>query len=314
MSERKPRIPSAATIIAWLGIIGTILGIVGFFISDLPGLFGNQQHGLTEEQIVQTLAALQADKERAELQLTQIALNEQSAANQQTQQAVDRVQAEIQATLGAVQTEQAVFLATRNAAVASTATAEAASLTATANAEAAAAALTATADFIAQNPTATPSPTPEPTATQPPAPAADHRSLASAAVARSGSALAFSVQTAQPIPAQPGEGLAYVWSLDVDRNPATGLSVQDIGVDVRVTATYENGTWVGRVTSIRADGTLGEPFLFLDISISADGLALIATVDAPTVGLPGAFDWVARAELGGQSYSFFPEQSHLSYP
>ena len=104
---RRRVIPSGATILAWLGVIGTLLGIIGFFVSDLPGLLGgNQNQGLSEQDIVSTLSALQDDKERAELQLTAIAVANQQAANLSTQQAIAQQQAEFQATVDAIRAEQ----------------------------------------------------------------------------------------------------------------------------------------------------------------------------------------------------------------
>jgi hypothetical protein len=300
--EIRRRLPNATTILAWLGVIGTILGIIGFFISDLPGLFGNQPEGLSEEQIIATLVALQDDKERAELQLTQIALENLRAANQATQQAINQQQADFQATLDAIQAEQEAVVATGNAVAAMTATADAANAAATQVAQD----ITATADFLAQiTPTVTPTPTPTPT----PEPVVDHRSLVAAAVQPTGEGtLQFAVQAAQPIPEEPQEGLAYVWSLDTDRDPETGLELQDIGVDVRLAVRFKDGAWIGRATVIQPDGTPGETFLFLDVTL--DGALLVATLDPVELGLPLSFDWIARAELGGEAYSFWPADGH----
>ena len=123
--------------------------------------------------------------------------------------------------------------------------------------------------------------------------------------------IAFTVQTAQPLPDTPPEGLAYVFSLDVDGDPSTGLTVNDIGVDRRVSIRYTDGGWGGVVRSVAADGTLGEPFAFSDISI--DGGLVQAVLDPEAVGLPTEFNWVVRAELAGQTYSLLPEAGHLTY-
>jgi multidrug efflux pump subunit AcrA (membrane-fusion protein) len=319
---RRFNMPSGATILAWLGVIGTILGILGFFISDLPGIFSDEPQGLSEDYIIATLAALQDDKERAELQLTQIALAEQRAANQATEQAISQQQANIEATFAAIQVQQDEVVATQNAVAALTATAEAANITATANADATGTVAaqiaqneTATAVALAQiTPTATitPTNTPPPTATDTPAPVVDHRSLVGAAVGVSENGrLLFSIQAAQPIPDAPQDELAYIWSLDTDHDPETGLTLQDIGVDVRVAARFDEGAWVGTVRTVNIDGTFGEPFYFLTIEI--DGAILAATLSPAEVGLPGSFDWVARAELGAQAYSFFPTTSHSTF-
>ncbi|GAB4481384.1 MAG: hypothetical protein Kow00124_29100 [Anaerolineae bacterium] len=321
--KRAPKIklPSGGTILAWLGVIGTVLGIVGFFVSDLPGLFGGRGQGLSEEQVIATLAALQEGKQAAELQLTRIALDQLSAANQATQQAVAQQEAAIQGTLAAVRAEQDSFVATRNAIAALTATRAAQDATATAAADVIATATaqaaqdaTATANWVAQiTPTPTPTPTSAPTPTPTPTPelVSDHRLLAAAdvSIGRDG-LLVFSVRTAQPIPNLPADGLSYVWSLDTDRSPATGLALQDIGVDVRVAARFENGAWVGTVTTVGPEGPTGDPFLFLDISVS--GTNLSATLDPAEVGLPTTFDWVARAELAGAAYSFMPVEGHAT--
>lgn len=319
---RRFNMPSGPTILAWLGVIGTILGIVGFFISDLPGIFGNEPQGLSEDDIVATIVALQDDKERAELQLTQIALDDRQAANQATEQAISQHQANIEATFAAIQVQQDAVVATQNAFAAQTATVEAANVIATANADATGTVAaqiaqdeTATAVALAQiTPTATitPTNTPQPTATDTPAPVVDHRSLLGADIGTSENGrLLFSVQTAQPIPETPQNGLAYIWSLDTDRDPETGLTLQDIGVDVRVSALFDEGAWIGTVRTVKEDGTFGEPFYFLTIEIEDSTLeAILSPAD---VGLPAVFDWVARAELGSQAYSFFPTSSHVTF-
>jgi hypothetical protein len=307
MGTRRRVIPSGATILAWLGVIGTLLGIFGFFVSDLPGILGNNQNqGLNEQDIVATLSALQDDKERAELQLTAIAVANQQAANQSTQQAIAQQQAEFQATLDAVRAEQEAFVSTQNAIAAVTATFDAANALGTQ----AALDVTATAAAIAQIP---PTDTPAPTITPTPAPVGDFRSLVDASARTSDNGrLGFSMQTEQAIPDPAPDGLTYVWSLDTDRDPATGLAVQDIGVDMRITVKYDSDSWIGTVRSVAADGTLGDPFLFLDIRV--EGASVSAILDGGDLGIPGSFDWVARVELEGQAYSFFPESGHLRYP
>ncbi len=304
MEGQRRRLPSLAAILAWLGVIGTILGIVGFFISDLPNLLHPGPQGLREEDIVATLIALQSGKDEAELQLTQIAVANLEAANLSTRQALDQQQADLQSTLGAIQAEREALVATSNAVAAMTATQAALDAVVTQAALDAAATQAALAQMT---PTATPTPTETPT----PVLVVDHRSLISAQVAADPSGLAFSVQVAQAIPAQPEEGLAYVWSLDTDRNPATGTSLQDIGVDMRVAVQFSAGTWVGTVRSIQADGAAGEPFFFVDVT--SGGAALTAVLDPAMLGLPASFDWVARTELGDQAYSFFPQSGHMAF-
>jgi len=306
MGMRRRVIPSGATILAWLGVIGTLLGIIGFFVSDLPGLFGNNDPGLNEQDIVATLSALQGDKDRAELQLTQIAIANQQSANQATQQALQNQQAAFQATLDSVRAEQEAFVSTQNAIAAVTATFDAANALGTQ----AALDVTATAAAIAQIP---PTNTPAPTITPTPAPVGDYRALVGATAGNSDNGrLSFTMQTTQAIPDPAPDGLTYVWSLDTDRDATTGLSVQDIGVDMRITVKFDSGSWIGTVRSVAADGTLGDPFLFLDININ--GASVSATLDGAELGIPGSFNWVARVELGGQAYSFFPESGHLTYP
>lgn len=317
MQERKQIWESA---IFWLGLVGTILGIVSFLAADLPQIFGGgDDSGLSEADIVATLAALQADKERAELQLTGIALENAQAANQATEQAIQQQQADFQATLDAIRTEQEAAVATNNAIVALTATANAGNMTATAGAaaatETAAAAAAATEAAEAQiTPTATPAPTdtPIPTLTPTPAIVADYRLILDAAIAALGQGqIVFSLTAGQPIPVDGAEGLAYVWSLDTDFNPETGLGVKEIGADARVTIGYAEEQWYGLVTPIAPDGTLGEPFIFVDIEI--DGVVLTATLNHNNTGLPLNFDWVVRAETSGEAYSFFPESGSLRF-
>lgn len=320
MSERQGK-PDVSTIIAWVGIIGTILGIIGFFISDLPGLFRHEPEGLTEEQIVATLVALQNDKQQAELQLTRIALENIQAANQSTQQAIDRQLADSEATLHAVQEVQAAFIATQNAIAALTATSEAAQAAMTATATAlnatetqAAMNATATADFLAQitpTPTQTLTPTPLPTATPTPAPVVDFRSLLAADVRLDDDGmLLFAVQAAQDIPEQPPNGLAYVWLVDTDRSPDTGYPVQDIGAEMRIAVRFDENSWIGRVSSLDEEEQRGDPLFFLANNILIDGAILAASISPADFGLPTTFDWVVRAELEGETYSLLPEIGH----
>jgi hypothetical protein len=290
-------------LIAWLGVIGTVLGIVGFLISDLPRLLGGEATPAPDHNVSGTLAVLEREKFLAELQLTQIALDDQRAANQSTQAALDQQQVSFQATLDAAAAEQANLVATSNAVAALTATADAANAQATQAAQDA----TATANFLAQ---LTPTNTPVPTATPLPPPATGHRSIEVADVGVSDGSLLFAMRTAQPIPDEPQAGLAYIWALDTDRDPETGLALEDIGVDKRVTVTFESGAWLGTVGIVQADGTLGETFRFLDIEIN--GTNLIVRLDPDELGLPLSFDWAARVEAGGQVFSPFPESGHLT--
>lgn len=305
----RDKLPPVGTILAWLGVLGTILGIIGFFIDDLPGVVGGQPEGLTEAEIVGTLSALQDNAQAAEFQLTQIFLQNQQANNQATQNAFAQQQADFQATVDAVRAEQEVVVNTQNAIAAMTAAVEAEQATANAAATQVAEAATATANWLAQ---ITPTPTPLPTTTPIPAPVADYRSLVAASVAPgSEGRLEFTVQTEATIPENPPDGLTYVWSLDTDRNPETGLGVNDIGVDIRVAARYEDETWVGSVRSVQEDGTLNEPSYFL--SIEPQGNVLVATLSPQDLLIPPFFNWVARAELGGEAYSFVPEDGHFAF-
>jgi hypothetical protein len=79
-------------------------------------------------------------------------------------------------------------------------------------------------------------------------------------------------------------------------------------VDARVTARVEDGTWIGTVRTVQADGGLSDPLLFVDITLS--GPRLSAVLSPPELGLPESFDWISRAELGEQAYPFFPETGH----
>ncbi len=320
-AEAEKEKPDLATIITYLTVVSLVLGIIGFFIKDLPGVIKPDTSSLSEQNVLATMVALQNDKNNAELQLTSIALDAQRSANQQTQQANDALRDSIQATLDSVRADQDAFVATRNAIAASSATANAEDANATATADAintaAAQAVfdtTATAAFIAQiTPTPTPAPTatPLPTPAPSPAPATDFRQLDSAgAVIDQNGRIDLTLRTAQAIPNPPPDGLVYVWSLDTDRDPTTGLPLHDIGVDKRVTIRFENDVWVGTVRSVAADGTLGDPFYFLDIKVAGPNVDIVLS---PTdVGVPGSFDWVVRAELGGQTYSFLPADGHYS--
>lgn len=288
-----------AIVVAALGIISAITGIIGISVLDI---FGGGSDNLTQAEIIGTLAALQDDKQAAELQLTQIALENVQAANVSTQQAIAQQQADFQATLDAIQGEQDAVLATQNAQSAATATQDAADALATQAAQDA----IATANAVAQ---ILPTDTPVPTATPVPAVVSDHRSLSSADVQFTNQGqISFSVRTDQPIPNEPQNGLAYVWSLDTDFNAETGLALQDIGVDVRVSAIYENGGWLGKVTVFQPDGTVGETFLFIDIG--TNGPNLTADLTPGDVSIPSQFFWIARAELGGEAYSFVPSAGH----
>lgn len=299
MSSRRKG-PSIGTIIAILGLISTVFGIIGVGLVDLLG--GDDV--ATESEIVTTLIALERDKLSAEFQLTGFALEAQQAANVSTQQAVAEQGAIIQATVNAAQAEQDALLATQNAVSAQTATVDAANAIATQVALDA----EATANFLAQ---LTPTPTITPTATPPPAIVGDHRLIDRALVGFSDKELLFVVRTAQPIPKEPQEGLSYVWALDTDHDSETGVKLEDIGVDSRVTVTFAEGAWLGEVVSVKQDGTLGETFFFFEIDV--DGPNLVATLDPKKLGLESTFDWIARVQIGEQTFQpFFPDSGHAT--
>lgn len=300
--SRRPKSPSIGTVLAWLGVVGTVLGILGFFVSDLPALLGRDAAAGGGEDVSSTLVALQREKLEAEIQLTQFALQEQQAANQSTQEAVAQQQAALQATFGAAETQQANAIATSNAVAALTSTADAANAQATQVAEDA----TATANALAQ---LEPTSTPLPTATPAPEVVADHRSIEVADVVLRGGDLVFAMRVGQPIPDAPPEGLSYIWAVDTDRDPETGLKVEDIGVDKRVIVAFTDGLPLGLVGIVQEDGTLGETFRFSDIEVN--GPNLVATVNSGELALPTTFDWSARVELGDTTYSpFFPATGH----
>ena len=316
MEQLRSKIPSPGTLIAWLGVLGTIFGLVTFVLLDLPEIFGKEGgDDLTQEEIIATIGALQNDKGNAELQLTEIALAQQQAANQETQQAIDRQQANVQATFDAIGTQQAVFVATQNAIAAASATAQAEVLAVTATQDAINVAATqtaenatATANFLAQ---ITPTPTPEPTATPTPVPSSDHRLLVDSSIEMVDGLLEFALETARPIPNKPNDGLTYVWLLDIDRDIKTGLEFRELGIDVRVAVSYTDKTWVGRIRRVLPDGSLGEPQFFTEFSIS--GQKLFATIKPGEFGLPSSFDWFTRVEINDTIYSSFPEEEFLTF-
>jgi hypothetical protein len=303
-SQTKSKFPSAGQIAAWLGVIATLIGIIAGIISISQAIQPKPSASLSDQSIAATMGALQSAKDHAELQLTAYSLAELQSANQSTANAINAVQAQFQATLSAVNAQQDAFVGTQNAYAGLTATGD------TVNAAATQVALNAamTQAAIAQvSPTATPLPTATPT----PAPVADYRSLAGAEIGRSGNKrMVFFVQTTQPIPDQPPAGLEYAWLLDTDTNPSTGLPVQDIGIDERVTARYDNGGWVGTLRSVASDGSEGQVFLFTDIRVTNDGLQ--AELDPTDFSLPSVFDWVVRAQSDRENYALLPANGHFS--
>ncbi|MBN1427779.1 MAG: hypothetical protein JXB07_05290 [Anaerolineae bacterium] len=299
----KKKVPSAGAIIGWLGAVGTVLGIVGFFISDLPDLMGGSR-GLSEDSIVSTLAAMQSDKERAELQLTQIYLADREAANLLTQQALDQQFATSQAILSTAHAAHEEFVATQNVFSGMTATADALNATATQVSLDAAATQAAIAQI-------TPTHTPLPTITPTPAPVTDYRTLLMADVQpTSDGSVRFSAQALQPIPSPPPDGLAYVWLLDTDRDAQTGQPIQDIGIDARVAARFDNGAWIGTVRLVQPDGEMGGLFYGLEVSVDGPNVSVISSSQH---ALPGSFDWVIRVEVGKQVFGLWPFESHSVY-
>jgi hypothetical protein len=306
--QGRSRGPSWGSILAVMGVIATILGVITGLISlaQFAGqtVGGTNSANLSDQSVVATLGALQAAKDRAELQLTQYALAEQQSANQSTLNAINVVQANFQATVDAVNGKQDAFVSTQNAISGLTATADAAHAIGTQVALNAGATNAAVAQV-------TPTPTALPTSTPTPAPVADYRSLTGADVRGiNDKKMDFSVQTAEAIPDQPPPGLAYAWLLDSDHNPATGLPVQDIGIDVRVTARFENGAWVGTLRPVQTDGSEGQALFFLDIRVNGNNL--VADLDPSQMNLPASFDWVVRAQSDQETYQLFPPSGHFS--
>ena len=284
-----------------LGIVSAIMGIIGIGLIDI---FGGSD-ALSESEFFGTAVALERDKNSAEAQLTQIGLLEQQAANQSTQQALEAQEAIIMSTLSAAEAEQAALLATQNEIAGQTATVEAANEIATMQAQDA----TATANFLAQ---IAPTATPLPTSTAVPEVVVDHRSITGAAVQLAGAEFSFLVSTSGIIPELPQNGLSYIWSLDTDSDVETGLKVEDIGVDTRVSATFTDGAWAGTVEAVQDDGTVGKSSqLFFDIKV--DGSLLQFSLSQGDYGLTRAFNWIASVELGERTYEpSFPVTGHAS--
>src|SRR5574341_1548687 len=113
---RNVKLPSWGTVLAWLGVLGTITGLIAFiFGGNLPDLLGLTTPGLSQEELLSTMIALQSDRADAELQLTQIAVANLAAANESTAQALDQLLSNSQATLTAVASGADSVLATQNA-------------------------------------------------------------------------------------------------------------------------------------------------------------------------------------------------------
>jgi hypothetical protein len=300
--QGRLKIPSWATIIGWLGAIGTILGILAYFFGDFRTMLGLNKEPdiLSQQEVIATLSAMQNDKDNAELQLTQIAVANQGAANEATSTANAQILATAQAQLDAANAAQDAFVSTQNAIAGATATQSAIETQA---------ALDAAASAAAQA-QVTLTPTPEPTATPIPEVVSDYRAVVGGGVQFNNKGeMEFTLQANDRIPDQ--TGLSYVWMLDTDINAATGLSMQDIGVDTIITLKFEGGAWLGTVRAVNSDGTLGEPLLFVDIKVT--GNTIQATLDPTSYGLPGTFLWVARAETNGTPYQFTPSVSHNTF-
>jgi hypothetical protein len=311
----RGRLPSGATIVAWLGTIATLLGIVSFFILDLPNIIGGgDSDNLSSEHIIATMAALQQEKQDAQFQLTQIAVQNAQAANLATQQWLATQAAQYEAELANIHATQDTFASTQNAISAANSTNAAATATQDAVGTQSVLDVTATAAFIAQitpTPTDLPTATPQPTDTPVPPPVDDYHSINGADVRSNNEGMVeFAIEVAQPIPDPPPGDLAYVWLIDKDRNPATGLSVQDMGADVVISAEVENGAWVGTFRTVQEDGTLSDPLFISDISASGPRLSLV--LNPAHFDLPTFFDWVVRAEANSVGYSLFPAEGHLT--
>src|SRR5574341_846489 len=109
---RNVKLPSWGTVLAWLGVLGTITGLIAFiFGGNLPDLLGLTTPELSQEELLGTLIALQSDRTDAELQLTQIAIANLDVANQSTAQALAQIEANLQATLTAAASDVESVLA-----------------------------------------------------------------------------------------------------------------------------------------------------------------------------------------------------------
>lgn len=312
MSSNKPNVERiSARILAILTVIATITGILSFFVGDL-GLFGSVQTEVSDASTEATLVALQQARIGLEIQLTQIALDDQVAANVASQTALAQDVADLAATLGVVGTQQAAVIATSNAAVAMTATANAIQENENATATQQSINATATALFLEQitpTPTLTFTPTPLPSATPVPEVVGDYRSVIAANVFQADDGeLHFTIQTEVSIPEPPPEGLAYRWGLDTDFDPGTGIAQNDIGVDMYVRVYFRDGAWLGMVRFLDAEGQETDTFRFAGVSVS--GQDVVARLLPADVGLPTSFTWVAQALLNDQSFSPVPEEGH----
>lgn len=298
-------------ILAVLTIIATITGILSFVIGDL-GLFRGATTQVSDVHIEETLVALQLARMAAELQLTQVALDNQQSANLATQTTIAQQGIDLAATLEVVGTQQAAVIATSNAAAAMTATANAVQELQNATATQSSLDATATALFLEQTtptPTSAPSPTPLPTETPIPEVVRDFRRVASADISPDEEGrLLFTINTQTPIPEDPPENLAYRWGLDTDFDPTTGLAQNDIGVDMYVRVYYIEGAWLGMVRSLNAEGEETDTFRFADVSVS--GREVVATLIPAEVGLPTSFYWIAQAFTSDQTFAAVPSEGH----
>ncbi|NDJ35463.1 MAG: hypothetical protein GYB64_12420 [Chloroflexi bacterium] len=279
-------------IVFWIGVISGILGIIGFLIADLPALFGGNN---------ESLADLQATLNAAQAELTQIALEDQAAANQATQEALAATQAAL-ATQEAGAVEGLGNLeATRNAEIALTNTQQAVEAAAATQAAAA----TATANAAAN---ITPTPTLTPTLTPTPVPVTDYRDIVDAGISVIEGDLAFTVQTAAPIPSAPA--VIYVWSLDLDATAETGYMVQSVGAEARLTLRYDTDldAWIAEGATVAEDGTANVRFEAFKVQDEENTITVRVDAEDISQFLQGGFAWVVRAEESGQAFSFFPEQ------
>ena len=312
--RKKAGLPTWAGILAFLGIVGTILGVITGVIALFQ--FGQQALGgpptvnANQQNVYATLAAVQIANNQLVLQLTQNALAVEEAANQATSNAILARSGTIEAQRAALQTRHDSLVATQHANAALTATGQAAVQAAAATATQNVLNTGATNAAISQ---VTPTSTALPTATATPAPVADYRSLTAAtAASQPDGRVSLSIQAAQPIPPQPPVGLAYVWMLDTDRNPSTGLAVQDIGVDLMVTARFDNGAWLGTVNAVLADGTKGTDQVFTDIQVTDNTLTV--TLDPTQFNFQPSFDWLARSQSDQETYPLLPATGHFTFP
>lgn len=152
----------------------------------------------------------------------------------------------------------------------------------------------------------------EPIVTDPLGDGKDDEDILSCYVTNDGSNLYFRMDVAGSIIPQTGEGGPpyYMVALDVDRNPATGMSIGDIGAEYLVIAVYEVMYYGIEYVCVLINET--NDYIAMSTADFSDGM-LEFTCPLSLIGYPSSIDMIFEASVIEFVTDWAPNEDYVTY-